>query len=200
MKNECIIFAGRKWKVINTYLDVKIISLEPSKGGMPRFTGTGGAFIHDEVAKQIKLLYRNTNPPCYLDPTAHHFYLEGQEHFQNIGLDDHMIILEDGLIYIFPWMGTKVCNTIALELQALSIPAYVGNPSCFVICESSAEMFIEALKTRIHHGKAEPVKLASLACNKEQNKYDYLLNDELLCHEYANRNLDTEKAFLFWLR
>lgn len=106
------------------------------------------------------------------------------------------IIIIGEFIYIFPWHGSKTCNTLALELQALGILAC--SEGIFIKCKAERNKFIEAVKKIIQLGESNAQQLTSLVEPKWQNKYDLLLSEELLCYDYASRNIDTKTALAFW--
>ncbi|MCK4983206.1 MAG: hypothetical protein KAS17_09800, partial [Victivallaceae bacterium] len=80
--------------------------------------------------------------------------------------------------------------------QAPGILAY--SEGVFIKCKAERNEFIEAVKKRIQLGESNAQQLASLVEPKWQNKYDLLLSEELLCYDYASRNIDTKAALAFW--
>ena len=85
-EGERIILAGRKWKILYTDIDRKIVTVLPAQGGNAKIPGNGGIFVSDKVAKKVRQLYSNTNDIRYLDHQALEFYDEGLEFFNDTKL------------------------------------------------------------------------------------------------------------------
>jgi len=197
MKGEYIIFSGTRWLVLDICMENKIISLARSQGGKPpSFTGEGFC-VHDEIRKKMKKIYDEQLMPCYLDAVAKKLLQEGHEWFNKLGLTHKNVFFTPNTTYLFPWLGDRTLNTIAIELGFMGIKAQKWG-CCIEINKIAEADFLNMLKTRTAYGKMNAIDLAKQVVNKESNKYDYLLNEDLLSLDYASRSLDTEASWAFW--
>lgn len=200
-EGERIILAGKKWKVLYTDIDHKIVTVLPSKGGNAKIPGNGGIFVSEKVAQKMRLLYSGKNNIRYLDQQAVELYNEGLEYFEASNLVESNFHVTGNHIYIFPWLGSKVCQTLLAELNYIyGIKAFPGKPFLYIECEISLENLFDIINKIIQAPPVDALTLAERIQGKQTEKFDGLLSDELLCHEYAIRRFDTEKAHQFWNR
>ncbi len=104
------------------------------------------------------------------------------------------MVRESSSVLVFPWRGDKVLGTLHLLLTSRGLD--VSNEGiALMIMNSSIEAVSEHLKELADVGPAEPVVLAVTVENKQTEKHDDYLPEELLCKNYASRCLDTEGAW-----
>ncbi|MFA6715880.1 MAG: DEAD/DEAH box helicase [Victivallaceae bacterium] len=198
-EDERIILAGRKWKVLHTDIKRKLVSIVPAQGGGAKFTGNGGVFVSDRVAQRVRQEYLNKCQLQYLDRQAVELYNEGIEYFNDTSLTNVNFYVSGNSIYIFPWFGSQVCQTLLAELNYLyGIKAFAGEPFLYIECKTTLENLFDVVSKIIRKPSVNALKLAEQIKYKQVEKFDNLLSDELLCHEYSIRWLDTEKTHIFW--
>jgi ATP-dependent Lhr-like helicase len=65
-----LIFAGRRWKVVDVDTRSRVIELTRSGGGRPPAFAGAGAEVADLVRKRMRQLYESTEIPIYLNRPA----------------------------------------------------------------------------------------------------------------------------------
>ena len=188
-----IIFAGKRWRILEVDGSVKRIDVAPSSAGKPpKFSGEPG-FLHDEVLKRMFLMYTSDEVPRYLDDTAIQLLQEGRYHFNKFRMQEKWVVSAGKQTYLFPWLGTTALNAITLSLIEKEIEA--GLEATYLIVEAEADYITEALAALAKRLPPEATTLASVAHSKESEKYHSLLPEDLLCYDFASMKLDVEPAW-----
>jgi len=188
-----LIFAGRRWQVLSIDLEHKQIDLQPAAGGRVPLFGGSGTSIHDRVREEMFAVYQSFDVPVFLDATARDLLREGRENFQRLGLRRTMIVPFGKVILLFPWVGDRILDTLILELHGKGLK--VSKEGIALSVTDSSELALLAhLRQIVAVESADPIVLAKLAVNKEREKYDHLLGDELLSVDFAARSLDVDGA------
>jgi ATP-dependent helicase Lhr and Lhr-like helicase len=94
---------------------------------------------------------------------------------------------------LFPWSGTVVMNTLSVQLAELG---YAVDQGAIALTVEAAT--IPGLRQKIQpllNNPPDPVVLAEVVANKEQDKYDRFLSQSLLCLNYASSQLDIDRAW-----
>ncbi len=200
-----IVFGGRRWKVKEINIEKKVIYVISSKGGKaPKFGGSGIS-IHDRVRQEMFRIYSEgdyrinvgENRLEFLDTTARDLFYEGLEVFRKLQLDKNFIIRHGNHIYIIPWMGDKIINTLTVLLIKFGYRA-----SCFAgvieVENSKLSDISESLQEICSMDKPGNAKLAEFIENKQTEKYDYLLPEHLLNEGYGAKAFDIDST-VNWL-
>lgn len=196
--DQYIVFAGRKWKIKDVDTDSKVVHVIPAKGGMPPRFGGGGIQVHDRVRQEMynvlcegdgQIQFEGQRVRC-LDERAQAMFLEGRSTFEEFDLM-HQPVIENGAnSLIFPWLGDRVANTIAtlFQINNINATAYHGIVDVEGITPAEVAKFL--LTTEMPSG----AQLASIIPDKEISKYDFLVPEQLLCHEYGESAFDVTAA------
>lgn len=189
-----VVFGGKRWKVVGIEESRKIIDVVPSPGGKPpKFAGSGGAAVHDEVRKEMLRVYRGAEVPGFLDARAKELLAEGRDNFARFGLDRSVFVQRSRGTQIFVWRGDRVHGTLLRALQnqgadVASTPLTLELDRCDV---TAARGHLQRLRAV---GVPSARELAEGVSSKERNKYDHLLPEELLVADYARDMLDVPGA------
>ncbi len=117
-KGETLIFAGRRWSVLNVDDATRVITVRPNKGGKPpRFSGNGGN-IHDYVADRMRDVLSGEDEYPYIDRVAGDLLAEARRVFRELELDRRCLIPYGDGVVVFPWVGTRKLNTLALAFMS----------------------------------------------------------------------------------
>lgn len=189
-----MIFAGRRWRIVEVEVSHKVISVKPAPGGRaPNFSGAGHALVHDRVRREMFDVYNSDSMPAFLDKEARNLLIEGRGHFRRFGLRDQSMIRSGKDVILFPWTGDKILNTIIVILASRKVEAYPSQAAiCAVNCSEAhvKEVMLSATVDR----SLDAVTLASSVRNKIIEKHDPLLSAALLSEEYAKKALDVDGA------
>lgn len=184
---KVIILSGRRWIVESYNKATSTVYVSQIKsGGNALFSGIPPE-VDYIIAEKMRLIYESNNDYAYLDKKT-----EAAEHlkhsrifFQQMNLANTKLIQYGGESYYFTWAGTKVNRTIALLAQ-YHLDKQCSYGDLYVAGLTSED--VEILRNA-EFPKSE--ELASLIPRdlKLQQKYDYLLPDNILDAEYANSYL-----------
>ena len=189
-----IIFAGRRWKVLDVDDEKKVIQLVRAKGGtLPKFTGGSGFRVHREIRQRMFQLFQDTEVPRFLDARAKQFLEEGRHTFRRLELS--AIDLHDAGdgTTLFLWDSDMVAATICAELAYHGVRATGDGLNLDVSSFRPDEMksiLRHIAKVGIHNPHALSVKVE----NKKIDKHDHFLSDELLIESTAARSFDVDGA------
>ncbi len=124
LKDQHIIFGGRRWKVTDIDDEKKVIYVTSTKGGKPpKFNGSGMT-IHDRVRQEMFSIYRTGDYRIeagnqkidFVDNLGRRLFQEGVNFFKEANLEKQPVYQSGKHSYIFSWMGDKVVNTLTVLL------------------------------------------------------------------------------------
>lgn len=188
-----IIFAGQRWRVVHVEESSKTLLLEPASGGVPpQFDGTGFA-VDDRIRQAMRQLYESDVVPRYLNKGGRELLDEGRTTYERFGLARQHIIEHSTGVLIFPWMGTRVVNTLRLWLMSHSLAAE-DEGALLLVHACSVARVRWALGELAERPTADATILAEVVENLAQEKYDHFLPRELALANYARRYLDVAGA------
>lgn len=191
---QLILFAGRRWEVLQVAEEQKRISLKPAKGGRPpRFDGQGQV-LHDVIRQEMRALYQSEYQPVFCNQEALSLFEEGRRCYRELELDAASIVQLGSTIHIFPWLGDKIVNTITVVLRnsGLKADSFGG-----VIDIRNAD--INAFNTSVQSALASPPptawQLAESIPNTFTEKHDALIPKELRDLNYGAKFFDVDGAW-----
>lgn len=191
--DSMIIFGGMRWLVVDVDSRKKIIELKAAEGGKPpNFYGQMG-WVHDRVRQEMFTVYTDKCLPVFLDAQAIELLVEARKNFNRFGLAKTRILQQDSTSYLFCWMGDRVMDTLAAMLRSKGFNAENEGIAIMVTNTSSDELY-DSLCTMRQEGRPDTFYLARSVPNKETEKYDDFLTDELLSMDYAASRFDGEGA------
>lgn len=184
-----MIFAGRRWSVVDIDSDSKVIELKPAKGGRaPLFSG-GGVEVADGIRQRMRALYEGDEIPAYLDREARRLLDEGRRGYRRLRLDASPVYEWGRETVIFPWRGDRVLNTLMVVLA--SHGAKVSVDGVAISCTgTSASELVGMFQQLAEAALPDPAALARNVPDKVKEKHDVHLGDALLNEGYAARDLD----------
>lgn len=191
-----IIFAGRRWQVVDIDDRARVIWLKPAPGGIPPKFGGTGAQVHDTIRSEMKTVYSSNGYPVYLDKTARQLLDEARDQWRIFGLNKKALLNVEGDCWLFPWKGDQILNALAvLGLEYGQASQRMGPAVHFRKADPKQimDMAEDCLQRDIN-----PEKLAAVVKNRAVEKYDVLLPDNLSCQEYAARALNVPGALEFF--
>jgi ATP-dependent Lhr-like helicase len=206
LANQSIIFAGRRWKVKDIDPEKKTIYVEATKGGQPPNFGGEGMHIHNRIRQEMLeiycngdyRIYVNDKPIDFLDEIARDLFHEGLYSFKQLNLEKNWIVQQGKYVYLLPWMGDKIVNTLVMILvQAdYKATAFAG------VIEVEKVQINEVINYLKEFLKMKPPTNKDLAKNIEDKyteKYDSWLPESLLTEGYGQKLFDVETT-VDWLR
>jgi ATP-dependent Lhr-like helicase len=190
---QMLIFGGRRWTVQHVDDEQKRISVIPARGGTPpRYFG-GGAKIHDRVRENMFQLYVGHDVPAFLDSGAKKLFAQGRESFHELRLMERRIVQHGDDCHTFLWTGDRVLDTIVALLRQRNVSS-APCAICLLTSGVDERGIIGHFEAILSEPPQDPKVLASAVRNKRREKHDRFLTEELLCADYASRDLDVEGA------
>lgn len=201
-----IVFGGKRWKVKDIDSDKKTIYVEHAKGGKPPKFGGSGMSVHDVVRQEMfKILcdgdYRIAvadQKIDFADANARALFGESVAFFNEAKLQQNTLLQHGNDVYIFPWRGDKVVNTIAalLIMNGYEAGVYAGVIEVSKTSLSDVEAVLRSLSTRELPNSTE---LARTVLEKKIDKFDEFLPEEIISLGYGVKSFNIVDA-KSWLK
>jgi ATP-dependent Lhr-like helicase len=188
-----IIFAGRRWRVVDVDTEHKVITAKADSGGAPPAFEGGGSMVHDHVRAEMHRLLSDTESLRFLDKAASECLNEAREYFRAANLN-HKPWLVDGSSIVMPtWRGDWVNDGLALLLTARGLQT--SNEGIALRVHSTDSQQLKSLLRQI--GNATHLSAQDLHLKPEltiREKWDWALPDDLRLRSCASLLLDFDGA------
>ena len=194
MPDLFLIFAGRRWRIVEVHEGRHEVELEPAAGGIPPTFGGSGAVIHDRVRDEMRRVYEDDDDPVFLDSTGRELLAEGRRTFQRFALRGRPFLRHGRHTLLFPWVGDRIMNTLALQLRARGVAVAIEGTALLVRDTTPVELH-EHIEVVADAGPPDTGLLAASVENKQTEKHHVFLSEELLDADYASSQLDSEGAW-----
>ena len=202
-KGDAIIFAGKRWLILDIHEDKKrIIVSKALTGNILRFGGDGFP-LHGKIREEMYKIYSGRMDIDYLDKPSKRFLAEGIETFHELSLTEKRIISYKGYTYVILWCDDKVVHTlIALlksecqdEQQKKTLPMEISN-NRGIVCIGRSEGDVRKILTRVIN-KRKPTleELSNQLVNCYDGKYDWTLSERLRRLGYAKKHFDIDMTW-----
>lgn len=187
-----MIFGGQRWLIRDVDSQRRVVTLVPSPAGKPpRFAGSGW-LVGREVRERMRSALASSESRAYLDRTAEYFLRAAQRTFADLGLAQTSLIQYGGDSYLFCWTSDLIRHTLRAMLEATScqVDLLAVALRCPRMPPSSFAAKLRDALTCDH----DPVALAFQVRNRETEKYDEYLGDELTAIDYASRMIRIQET------
>jgi ATP-dependent Lhr-like helicase len=202
---QSIVFGGRRWKVEEIDAERKSIHVVSARGGRPPKFGGGGIGVHDRVRQEMFKIYAAGDHRIsladsrieFMDSDAKRLFSEGLHVFRDLDLASTSIFKHSKYVYVIPWMGDKIVNTLTIYLnyRGFKASSYAG---AIEVDDADIVGVKNCLSDAVSLGMPSNTELAAQISNKDVDKYDYLLTESFLNQGYGARYFDSKGA-LEWL-
>jgi len=206
LPDQSIIFAGHRWKVKDIDPEKKVIYVKATQGGQPPRFGGEGMHIHDRIRQEMLKIYSSgdyriyvdNRPIDFLDTVARELFHEGLYLFDKLNLEKDWIVQQGKDVYILPWMGDKIVNTLVVVLTRADYKA-TAFAGIVEIEKVKISEVIKYLKEFLQIKPPTNTDLAKDIKDKSTEKYDNWLPESLLTEGYGQKVFDIEGT-VKWLR
>lgn len=193
LPQQRIIFAGRRWRVLDINAEKKLIIVTPDKGGAPPMFEGGGAMVHDRVRQEMQTVLAEQTPVRFLDPRAQSLLDEARSYYQQANLDDAQVVGYGAGVQLLTWRGDRVNDALALLLARSRLIA--NNEGLLInVAGVSHDRVLDALEEIGELETLDPVELLADAKNILREKWDWALPDEIVRRSFASLCLDLRGA------
>lgn len=189
-----LLFAGRRWRIVDIDSSQRVITLEPARGGNPPKFGGGGPAVSAAVRSGMVSVLESDKSPAYLDSTATSMLDEARSAWSRHRLSGAGMIEWDGDTLLLPWVGDNVLWAMALVLRREGLDAQPEGPAINVI-GIGAEALRQRLKAILSMPAPTSEDLARAVENRATEKWDWALAVPLSVSSYARRYLDAKAAW-----
>ena len=173
---QLVIFAGRRWRVLEIDPHRKEIVVTRAYGGKPPVFGGDGLPPHEQVVAEMRRVYQDIAIPGFLDKTAAGLLTEGRETFDHLGLRQFSLRRHDDQLLLFPWTGTRAQLALVLALIARKVRA-ASHGIAIVVPSTDHQALLGALNALASSSPPDPVMLARQVPDMKRAKYDCYLGD-----------------------
>jgi ATP-dependent Lhr-like helicase len=139
----------------------------------------------------MRTVWEDLAIPGYLDATAKELLIEVRTTYDRLGLRGSSAARHDGQLLLFPWVGDRKYWAL---LIALTLTEFEPEPMGIALTiPGHHEGKLVATLTELAKGPPlDPMALASLIANKEVEKFDPLLGDDLLTVAWATDRIESQ--------
>lgn len=196
-KGQCILFAGRAWKVTDLDQTARRICLVPDQEGKPpKFSGAGQS-VHDRVRMMMQTLYEHGTVPGFVNQKGRALYQKARTAYLLAGLEKSRLVMDGSRLCLFPWRGDRFCSTVAALLRLADIEASdmagivdLGNVSTIT--------FFRRLKELLAGGRPAPEDLTKWVPDSLQEKFAPYVDPHLRAEDNMARFYQLEEVWT-WL-
>lgn len=187
--NQRIIFAGRRWRVIDVDAEKKVIVVTPDKGGAPPSFDGGGAMVHDVVRQEMRAVLRQSEPVPFLDQRAAALLAEARDFYCRANLDAVQLFQRGNEAALLTWRGDWVNDGLAMLLAGAGLPA-TNEGVALTIPGVSTDRLFDALAEIAEMTVLDPGTVLADAKNTLREKWDWAMPDLMLRKSFASLRLD----------
>ena len=186
---QILILAGRRWLIIEVNGQRRELTVRPAHGGIPPLFSGDLKPPADGVVEEMRRFWEDLALPTFLDATARQFVAEARTTYDRLGLRQSLVTRHDKSLFLFPWVGEKKQQALVLALtQADLEPAPLG--LAIGVNVEHRDRLQTALTALAEGHVPSAVDLAATVKNKEIEKFDPFLGEELLDQAWAQDRLD----------
>ncbi|MDR2112562.1 MAG: DEAD/DEAH box helicase [Candidatus Accumulibacter sp.] len=191
---QYIIFAGRRWRVMDVDAGKKLIVVSPDKGGSPPSFGKGSCpMVHDEVRQEMRDVLRGAEVMPFLDQGATALLTEARDFYRRANLDTVQISQRGNDAMLFTWRGDWVNDGLTMLLRRMGLAA--TNRGIFLsVSNVSIDRLHDALAEIAEMTDLDPVALLAGVKNIARKKWDWAMPEEMLRKSFASQHLDLVEA------
>lgn len=191
-KGDHLLFAGRRWKVIDVDDERLQMHVEPARGWKrPRFGGGVGK-IHPAIRQKMRQVLSSASRLAYLDPEAQSLLDEARRAAASAGvLSKDCIALGPRRTAWFTWTGSQIQQTLSAMFKCTKVDAA---DELVALCFELDEQALAAALANCLHADLAPEQIAANLSVRQRRKYDAYLGDALLNWSLAGDAADLRGA------
>ena len=189
-----LLFAGKRWVIVDVDDTRKVILLKRSRGGRPpKFSGDVG-LVHKKVRQQMFEILARRDVPEFLDAQAWAMLANARQTFVDYNLKSERIVELGARTLVFHWSGDRQASTLRLLLDS---KGFVVDPDpSILIIDADSDAVKAALLEVVSGPNPTDLELAAKVKNKIKQKHDWVLTEALLNLEFVRNSIDIEGALL----
>jgi ATP-dependent Lhr-like helicase len=190
----CIIFGGRRWKILSVCNEPAVLTVAPDPSGRPPIFDSGRPMVHEHVREEMRRILEEDADLGFLDPVAKRLLDEARQFYREAHLAERLTIEDNKAVLFLPWAGDLAQNALVLLLRALGLETG-SNDGIVVRCEGwDLDRLSDACSDIVNMDAVDHLEMLKDVENLGQSKWDWALPRELLVQSYASMHLDIAGA------
>ncbi|MDR3204819.1 MAG: DEAD/DEAH box helicase [Deltaproteobacteria bacterium] len=195
---QLIIFAGKRWEILEIDANNKRISLKPGAGGQPPTFSGVGQMLDQKIRQEMFQVYLKAERPKYINDTAKEFFDQGIDTFRSLDLKNKSIVLLDSCLYLTPWLGDKTINALSAMLRSADLKVEVSN-NLILVENCHQKMLLKVINSILNQPKPKADQLAANIPDTLTEKFDQYVPEPLRWLDYGLKYFDVDGAWR-WLK
>ena len=106
----CIIFGGRRWKILSVCIEPAVLTVAPDPTGRPPIFESGRPMAHERTRQEMRQILEDDTDLGFLDTGAQELLSEAREFYRDARLGDRMVLKDGEALLILPWSGDLAQN------------------------------------------------------------------------------------------
>jgi ATP-dependent Lhr-like helicase len=190
----CIIFGGRRWKILNVCAEPAVLTVAPDPSGRPPMFDSGRPMVHERIRSEMRKILEEDAEIGFLDTGAQTLLSEARTFYRDARLADRVVVMDGKSVLLLTWAGDLAGNALVLLLRSLGLPTG-SNDGLVVRCDGwGLERLIDACSDIVELGEVDLLGMLKDVENLGQSKWDWALPRELVVQSYASMSLDIAGA------
>jgi ATP-dependent Lhr-like helicase len=190
----CIIFGGRRWKILSVCNEPPVLTVAPDPSGRPPIFDSGRPMVHEHVRMEMRRILDEDVDLGFLDAVARQLLGEARRFYKEAHLKERLSIRDSKAVLLVPWAGDLAQNALVLLLRSLGLESG-SNDGLVVRCEGwDWDRLSDACSDIVNLEVVDLLDLLKGVENLGQSKWDWALPRDLLVQSYASLHLDIAGA------
>jgi ATP-dependent helicase Lhr and Lhr-like helicase len=190
----CIIFGGRRWKILNVCAEPAVLTVAPDPSGRPPMFDSGRPMVHERIRVEMRKILEEDANIGFLDAGAQGLLREARQFYREARLAERMAIRDGKTVLLLSWAGDFANNALVLLLRSLGLDTG-SNDGLVVRCEGwGLDRLVDACSDIVGLDEVDLLAMLRDVGNIRQSKWDWALPRELLVQSYASTHLDIAGA------
>lgn len=186
----CIIFGGRRWKILSVCSEPAVLTVAPDPTGRPPIFESGRPMAHERIRQEMRQILEEDTAPGFLDAGAQELLREARKFYRDARLGERMVLKDGETLLILPWAGDLAQNALLLLLRSLGLETG-SNDGLVVRCEGwDLDRLSDACSDIVNLDAVDLIAMLEKVENLGQSKWDWVLPRDLLVQSYASMHLD----------
>jgi ATP-dependent Lhr-like helicase len=190
----CIIFGGRRWKILNVCAEPAVLTVAPDPSGRPPMFDSGRPMVHERIRFEMRKILEEDTDIGFLDAGAQALLREARKFYRDARLAERVVVMDGKAVLLLSWAGDFANNALVLLLRSLGLQT-ASNDGLVVRCEGwGLDRLVDACSDIVELDEVDLLAMLKDVENIGQSKWDWALPRELLVRSYASMHLNIAGA------